>query len=315
MYFASNSRYSRSPRLGIIAISAPRVGISPVRSSGTTFPEPPPTTVLLNPCQPSDASILAQVFSGYPSAAAAQRVQKTAQQAMDQGALWTTENCAGIVGPSTAQLVTKGAGLATSAAGSIGTSLAIAGIATGPLMPIVALAGGIISVFSSIFGAHAAKVKQEQQIICAVVQSVNDSLTVLDQAVQQGQLTVQQASGSLDQLYTELQQNVQPILKQDGGNCNAACYILAEARAVIAKRKANYPCMAPPPPPPPPPPPAPAPVATTTPGTAANSSSSPAPVLNPQSIGDYVTNLSASLGLPSWAIWAAGALLLVKVIE
>jgi hypothetical protein len=162
---------------------------------------------------------------------------------MNQGGLWTTENCSGIVSSgSTAQLVTSAAG---GAAVSWATT-AIAAGASGPLAPIVLIAGGILQVFGAIFGHHAAKVKQEQQIICAVVQSVNDSLSVIDQAVQQGVITPQQASPSLDQLYSDLQRNVQPILKQDSGNCNAACFILAEARGVIGKRKEAYAKILPP---------------------------------------------------------------------
>jgi hypothetical protein len=72
------------------------------------------------------------------------------------------------------------------------------------------------------------------------VQAVNDSLGVIDQAVQQGVITASGASASLDKLYTDLQQNVQPILKQDSDHCNAACFILAEARGVIGKRKEQY---------------------------------------------------------------------------
>jgi hypothetical protein len=103
-----------------------------------------------------------------------------------------------------------------------------------------------MQVFGAIFGHHAAKVKQEQQIICAVVQSVNDSLSVIDQAVQQGVITADQAGGSLDQLYRDLSTNVQPILKQDSDHCNAACFILAEARGVIGKRKEAYSKILPP---------------------------------------------------------------------
>lgn len=191
-----------------------------------------------------DASVLAAALaaggSGAPSAA---NVRQVVQQAMSQGGLYTTENCSGIVtGKSTAGLVmSAGGGAAVQWA-----STAIAAGAAGPLAPIVLAVGGILQVFGSIFGHHAAKVKQEQQIICAVVQSVNDSLSVIDQAVQQGLITAAQAGPSLDKLYSDLQQNVQPILKQDSGHCNAACFILAEARGVIGKRKEQYANMLPP---------------------------------------------------------------------
>jgi hypothetical protein len=234
MYVPTNTQTSngwrpQSLRLGSWVPTRPRPGGRPRRLRRRGFLG-----------QLTDQDILTQVFAGQSGSPAADNVRQVVQTAVDQGALYTAENCSGIVGPSTAQLVTNYAGVGAGAAGSIGSALAIAGIATGPLMPIVALAGGIISLFGAIFGAHAAKVKQEQQIICAVVQSVNDSLSVIDQAVRQGQLSPAQANGSLDQMYSELKQAVQPILKQDSGHCNAACFILAEARGVIIKRKDLY---------------------------------------------------------------------------
>jgi hypothetical protein len=189
-----------------------------------------------------DASVLAAAMAaGGPGAPSAALVSQTVQSAMSRGGLWTTEDCTGIVNSgSTAQLITSAGGKA-----AVGwATTAIAAGATGPLAPIVLAVGGILQVFGAIFGHHAAKVKQEQQIICAVVQAVNDSLSVIDQAVQQGVITAGGASGSLDKLYSDLQQNVQPILKQDSSHCNAACFILAEARGVIGKRKEQYDQMA-----------------------------------------------------------------------
>lgn len=188
-----------------------------------------------------DATILQQVFAGQSGAPAAANVQQVVQQAMSQGALYTAENCSGVIGPSKAALITSAGG---SAAVSWATT-AIAAGATGPLAPVVLAVGGVLEVFGAIFAHHAAKVKQEQQIICAVVQAINDSLSVIDQAVQQGVITAAQAGPSLDKLYSDLQQNVSPILKQDSSHCNAACFILAEARGVIAKRKATYAAMLP----------------------------------------------------------------------
>jgi hypothetical protein len=179
----------------------------------------------------------AAIAAGGAGAPSSALVSQTVQQAMSQGALWTKEDCTGIVtGKSTVGLVlTAGGGVAAKWA-----STAIAAGASGPLAPLVLIGAGILQVFGAIFGHHAAKVKQEQQIICAVVQAVNDSLSVIDQAVQQGVITASGASASLDKLYSDLQQNVQPILKQDSDHCNAACFILAEARGVIGKRKEQY---------------------------------------------------------------------------
>jgi hypothetical protein len=178
-----------------------------------------------------DASILQQVFAGVTGAPAAANVQQAVEQALQQSAVWTSEDCSGIVsGTSTTSLVLSTAGAA---------ALKFAGM-TGPAAPFVIVAGAAMEVFGAIFGHHSAKVKQEQQIICAIVQSANDSFSVIDQALQQGAITPQQASASLDAVLPAMQQAVQPILKQNGSDCNAACFVLAMARGVIAQRKAAY---------------------------------------------------------------------------
>ena len=185
-----------------------------------------------------DASILNQVFQGQAGAPAEPRVRQTVQQAMAQGMLFTSENCSGITTPASA-IVSAG----LTAGGGVALKLAPT---TGPAAPFVLAAAGILQLFGAIFGHHAAKVKQEQQIICAVVQSVNDSLAAIDQLVQTQQITPAQGGQALDALYSQLQQQVQPILKQDSSHCNAACYILAEARGVIGKRKEQYSKILPP---------------------------------------------------------------------
>lgn len=227
------------------------------------------------------ATILNQTFAGVTGAPAAANVRLAVSQAMAQDALWTSEDCSGIVtGGSTASLV-----LGTGGSAAVSwASTAIAAGASGPLAPIVMAVGGIMEVFGAIYAHHAQKVKQEQQIICAVVQAMNDSFSVIDQGVQQGLITPAQAGPSLDQLYSDLQQNVQPILKQDNGDCNAACFELAMARAVIAQKKMYYASL------PPPPPPAPS-IATDPAGAAASA----------------INSIATSTGLPTWAIWGGGA--------
>lgn len=229
MYFQTSTANPLGWRSSGLSGSAPR----PLRSSQLR-----PSALRRRRFLGDDASVLnAAMAAGGAGAPSAALVRQTVQQAMHQGALWTTENCTGIVsGGSTASLVlTAGGGVAAKWA-----STAIAAGASGPLAPLVLIGAGILQVFGAIFGHHAAKVKQEQQIICAVVQAVNDSLGVIDQAVQQGVITAGGASASLDKLFSDLQQNVQPILKMDSDHCNAACFILQEARGVIGKRKEQY---------------------------------------------------------------------------
>jgi hypothetical protein len=232
MYFQTATQNPLGWRSSGLSGPAPRR----LRSSPSQFS--PPMGVRKRRMLGDDASVLAAALAaGGAGAPSAPLVSQTVQQAMNNGALWTTENCTGIVNTgSKAQLITSAAG----GAAVSWASTAIAAGASGPLAPIVLAVGGILQVFGAIFGHHAAKVKQEQQIICAVVQAVNDSLSVIDQAVAQGLITAGGASGSLAQLYSDLQKNVQPILKQDSSHCNAACFILAEARGVIGKRKEMY---------------------------------------------------------------------------
>ena len=231
-----------------------------------------------------DSTLLAQVFAGQSGAPASSLVQQTVQQAMAQGSLWTKENCTGIVTPGSqiaSAVLTTGGGIAMKLA-SVGGALAAT-----PAAPFILAAAGVAELFGAIFGHHAAKVKQEQQIICAVVQSVNDTLSAMDQLVTSGQVPPQQAMQALDAIYPQIQQSVSPILKQDSSHCNAACFILAEARGVIAKKKAQYQDLIPPPPPPSP----------------ANSSGA-----NP------VASLAQSVGIPSSALWALGLLFLYEMI-
>lgn len=193
----------------------------------------------------TDAQIIADVFAGQTGEPAKALVQATALQALQKGQLFTSENCSGY-GPtsSTAQLITSGIGLGGTAAISFGGASALAGALGVGLAPATAglslALTGVIDVFGAIFSHHAQKVKQEQQIICAVVQSFNDSASIIEQALKQGKITTQQATASLDQLYNSMQNATQSIIKQDSGHCNAACFILAEARAVIEKKKQTY---------------------------------------------------------------------------
>ena len=178
-----------------------------------------------------DTSILNQVFAGQTGAPAAPLVQQTVQQAMSQGLLWTKEDCTGI--PASSNVL----GTSLSAAGGVAIKIAPG---TGPAAPFVLAAGGVMELFGALFGHHAAKVKQEQQIICAVVAAANDTFTSIDQLVQTGQISPQQGSQALDGMYGQFQQQVQGILKMDSGHCNAACFILQEAKGVIAKKKEQY---------------------------------------------------------------------------
>lgn len=131
---------------------------------------------------------------------------------------------------------------ATGAIGTVGkTALAIAP-ATGPAAPLVLIAGGIASLFSSLFGGHGQKVKQESEILCSAVPAANDTLRQIYTAVQNGQMSPADGSGALDQLVSQFAQAVAPIAKGTFGTskCNGACLYKGWLDQAIRQCKADF---------------------------------------------------------------------------
>lgn len=87
----------------------------------------------------------------------------------------------------------------------------------------------ILSVFSKIagiFGAnHARQVALEQNDLCQMSNQINQSLDVIDAQVQQGNLSLVDASSALSYLRQTAQQIVAPTFRQNssGSVCNAPC--------------------------------------------------------------------------------------------
>jgi len=298
----------------------------------------------------NDGEIIRDLFAGQSGAPAAGNVQAVVAQAMTNGLLYTAENCSGV--PASSNIL----GSSLQKGGQIAVKIAPM---TGIAAPFVLIAGGVMQIFGAIFGHHAAKVVQEQQIICAVVAGCNDTFTSIDQLVQTGQISPAQGSQALDGMFDQLTKQVQPILKQDKDHCNAACFILAEARGVIAKKKDQYSRI----------PPANAPAGSyvqscrnmvvngdvlnaecqdaqnnwhptsisslstcaaidnvngqlkcTVQGTQAPTAVSvqPGAAAVPSQISspaDLINTLAASTGMPSWAIWGVGALVVWKLLR
>lgn len=183
----------------------------------------------------SDDQILRQSFST-TDARGSQLVRDTALQAAHGGALWLkpgSPDCTNVgSGTTSAKLV--------SSSGGISMQLASVAPATGPLAPILLGAGAVLSVFGSIFGAHKAAQAREANILCSAVPAANDAIRAINDAVNNGTITANQGAQSLDKLYSDLTTTVQPILKANSDQCNAACFVLAEARALIVKLKSDY---------------------------------------------------------------------------
>jgi hypothetical protein len=126
------------------------------------------------------------------------------------------------------------AALSTTVAMSIGTAL-------GPLTMGLST---LIGLFPLLFGHHAAAVKKEQSMLCAAVPAANNYLQIIDQAVQTGKATPQSAIQALASLISDFQTQVAPIIHgsdpMSAGECNAACVMLSELRAIVALKQSQY---------------------------------------------------------------------------
>lgn len=145
--------------------------------------------------------------------------------------------CSGI-SPTGARIVNTASGLALSglsvglALGTSLTAVATAGITAG--------ASILVGLFVSIYAAHAAKVKQEQQVVCASVPAAADSLTAIQQAVSAGTITPAQGITALQSLQQAFTQNVQSIMKNDASHCNAACVWVKQLEAIVLYKSSQY---------------------------------------------------------------------------
>lgn len=155
---------------------------------------------------------------------------------------------------------------------------------TGPAAPFVIAAGVVASVLGDIFGIfgghHAQAVAKEQNDLCQMVPAANQGLQLVDQAVQQGQLDAAGAAQALDNLYSFFQQGVAQIIKDNSSQCNAACVYARALRGIIAQRKLNLQALA---------------------ATSTSGAGLPAAI--------------SQLGLPAWAPYAIGGVLLWYLVS
>lgn len=150
--------------------------------------------------------------------------------------------------------VTLGAkAIITSGAKQAGGVLLKIGAASGN--PIILAAGAAAEVasivFSAIFGHHAKAVARERSILCAAVPAANQTLVAVDEAIASGQFTPQNGIdaltamlGSFAQEVASIQHGADPTAK---GECNAACVMLSQLRAIVARKVSSYEDMMAPP--------------------------------------------------------------------
>lgn len=126
-----------------------------------------------------------------------------------------------------AALLGTGIGLATGTAAhaSILATLGL-GVNVAPVVgQVIAGAIAIFAAVSAVFQHHTLAVQEEQTILCSITPKLNDALQGLDNAVANGQITLQDAFQGLQALQAAYLQSVQPILKNTTTACNAACVI------------------------------------------------------------------------------------------
>jgi hypothetical protein len=163
--------------------------------------------------------------------------------------------CVNSTGASPVQLAQVGSGLALT---GLQIGLTTSGIITSAaLAPFTMGISALIGLFPFIFGHHAAAVKKEDSTLCAATPAANNYLQVIDQAVQGGHATPQQAIDALNSLLSDFASAVSSIRHgtdpMSSGECNAACVIYTELHAVVLVRQSEYQDMinaaaAPPPP-------------------------------------------------------------------
>jgi len=192
-------------------------------------------------------------------------------------------------------------------AGGIALSFVPTAFAAGPVVGAIVLAGAAIAkVFGFIFGHHAAAIRKEQSILCAAVPAANQSLQIIDQALSSGQVTPQQAMDAIDSLVSGFRSAVAPIIHGAdptvSGECNAACVMLSELRAVALVKKSQYQDLADS-----------QAKATANPVAAAIApiSSALEPIIGP--VSSAVSKVSTSTGIPTWLLYTAAGVLLKKV--
>ncbi|TMI88361.1 MAG: hypothetical protein E6H00_13080 [Bacillati bacterium ANGP1] len=193
-------------------------------------------------------------------------------------------------GDCSATGVSSNVRLAQTASGLALTGVSIGLLASGAvtaaaLAPFTMGISAIIGLFPIIFGHHARAVKKEQSVLCAAVPAANNYLQIIDQAVGGGMASPADAQAALDSLVSGFRSQVSGILHgsdpTSSGECNAACVMLSQLRAIVAYKKSVYQDMASP----------------------AAAASSPVAA---------ISGAAGSFGIPSWALWLLGGILLYE---
>jgi len=149
-----------------------------------------------------------------------------------------TQDCANVSLGAKA-IITKGA---TQAGGLL---LKIGASTGNPIILGIGAAAELAGiVFGAIFGHHARAVAKERSILCAAVPAANQTLEAVDQAIAAGNFTPQNGIDAMNAMVAGFGQQVAAI--QHGadpnasGECNAACVLLTQLRAIAGRKISEY---------------------------------------------------------------------------
>lgn len=207
---------------------------------------------------------------------------------------WVSPSCVGANAPnsgvtnlSLTQAAGSIAGTATGAAasaegGSISAIMAGTASTAGVVLGAATLGiGFVVAIISAIFAHHAQAVAQEQHIECTVTSAANNAMSALAEGVQSGQIQPADAVTALNSIYSQYKQIAAPSWGTHP-YCNANCELEILMLAMVLYWQAQYTAMA------------------------------DQQAANP--VGTGVATVATSLGLPTWALFAAGAFLLYELV-
>jgi hypothetical protein len=191
----------------------------------------------------------------------------------------------------------------------------IPGITSGIVAGVALGVGAVVTIFSIIHAHHKAAVQRDIAAECSLVPAVNNAFQVIIQGVQNGTLTPQQGIDALAPIPDQFSAAAGPA-KNNHPFCNSVCEKLITVKAIVYYWTEKFRDMIATP--------SAAPSAAVTSqvqqlqqqAAAAQAAGNPTQA---NALLAQAANLQASasigIGIPTWAIWAAGGLLVWKLIN
>lgn len=197
-------------------------------------------------------------------------------------------SCTGVSAGGNIKIIQQGAGLALT-----GTSMGLTAagvVAASTLAPFTLGISALIGLLPLFFAHHAAAVAKENQVICALVPAAANYLQQIQAAVNSGIQTPQQGQAALQSLLSDFTQQIQPIMKNNASQCNAACVWVKQLTAIVAELSSQFQDMI------------------------AEEAANPASALLPPGVSRAVSQVATAVELPQWTIWVGLGLLVWYLI-